>query len=136
MIRVQLSRAKGWRMPPNTVRVCRPGPFGNPWVIGQPGRLQACNVAWNVLGMDALDAVITFRDWLERDWIIGPSLPDPYFLKERGMTAIRASLTHKRQVILNRLPELRGKNLACWCKPGSPCHADVLLDLANKEQKQ
>lgn len=27
--------------------------------------------------------------------------------------------------------ELRGKNLACWCKPGAPCHADVLLDLAN-----
>lgn len=28
--------------------------------------------------------------------------------------------------------ELRGKNLACWCKPGTPCHADVLLELANK----
>lgn len=28
---------------------------------------------------------------------------------------------------------LRGKNLACWCKPGEPCHADVLLELANKE---
>lgn len=27
--------------------------------------------------------------------------------------------------------ELRGKNLACWCKPGEPCHADVLLELAN-----
>jgi hypothetical protein len=27
--------------------------------------------------------------------------------------------------------ELRGKNLACWCKPGAPCHADVLLELAN-----
>ena len=27
---------------------------------------------------------------------------------------------------------LRGKNLACWCKPGEPCHADVLLDLANR----
>ena len=26
--------------------------------------------------------------------------------------------------------ELRGKNLACWCK-GSPCHADVLLQVAN-----
>lgn len=26
---------------------------------------------------------------------------------------------------------LRGKNLACWCKPGSPCHADVLLRIAN-----
>jgi hypothetical protein len=28
--------------------------------------------------------------------------------------------------------ELRGKNLACWCKPGAPCHADVLLKYANK----
>lgn len=26
---------------------------------------------------------------------------------------------------------LRGKNLACWCKPGTPCHADVLLKIAN-----
>jgi len=30
------------------------------------------------------------------------------------------------------LKELRGKNLACWCKPGEPCHADVLLELANQ----
>lgn len=30
--------------------------------------------------------------------------------------------------------ELRGKNLACWCKIGEPCHADVLLELANKSQ--
>lgn len=29
------------------------------------------------------------------------------------------------------LSPLRGKNLACWCKIGSPCHADVLLELAN-----
>jgi hypothetical protein len=27
--------------------------------------------------------------------------------------------------------ELRGRNLACWCALGSPCHADVLLELAN-----
>lgn len=26
--------------------------------------------------------------------------------------------------------ELRGKNLACWCKE-SPCHADILLEIAN-----
>ena len=26
---------------------------------------------------------------------------------------------------------LAGCNLACWCKPGAPCHADVLLELAN-----
>lgn len=27
--------------------------------------------------------------------------------------------------------DLRGKNLACWCRPGAPCHGDVLLKLAN-----
>ena len=31
--------------------------------------------------------------------------------------------------------ELLGKNLACWCK-GSPCHADVLLELANAEPER
>ncbi len=29
--------------------------------------------------------------------------------------------------------ELRGKDLACWCPLDQPCHADVLLELANKE---
>ncbi len=27
---------------------------------------------------------------------------------------------------------LRGKNLACFCKPTEPCHADVLLKIANE----
>ena len=29
--------------------------------------------------------------------------------------------------------ELRGRNLACWCKIGSPCHAEVLLEIANRK---
>jgi len=28
---------------------------------------------------------------------------------------------------------LRGKDLACWCKPGEPCHADILLEIANRK---
>ena len=27
--------------------------------------------------------------------------------------------------------ELKGKNLACWCPLDQPCHADVLLEIAN-----
>ena len=27
--------------------------------------------------------------------------------------------------------ELRGKNLACWCPLDQPCHADILLEIAN-----
>ena len=56
----------------------------------------------------------------------------------------RAFLTNEQCVVLYRKyldswvdfdeikEELGGKNLACWCKPGSPCHADVLLEIANQ----
>jgi hypothetical protein len=27
--------------------------------------------------------------------------------------------------------ELNGRDLICWCKAGAPCHADVLLAIAN-----
>lgn len=27
--------------------------------------------------------------------------------------------------------DLKGKNLACWCPLNQPCHADVLLKIAN-----
>jgi hypothetical protein len=29
--------------------------------------------------------------------------------------------------------QLAGRNLACWCKAGTPCHADQLIALANSE---
>lgn len=32
------------------------------------------------------------------------------------------------------LRELRGKDLACWCAPDQPCHADVLLEIANRQE--
>ncbi|MER2509546.1 MAG: DUF4326 domain-containing protein, partial [Amaricoccus sp.] len=41
-----------------------------------------------------------------------------------------------RRHVLDHLEELRGRNLACWCRIISrgeycPCHADVLLEIAN-----
>lgn len=36
---------------------------------------------------------------------------------------------------LNLAP-LRGKNLACWCPLDQPCHADVLLEIANEPTKE
>lgn len=38
-IRVQQKRTKGWKMPPNTVSVARPGKWGNPWRVGEEGPL-------------------------------------------------------------------------------------------------
>jgi hypothetical protein len=39
-----------------------------------------------------------------------------------------------RDTITARLHELRGKDLACWCKLDDPCHADVLLEWANRPE--
>ncbi|MBB5913840.1 hypothetical protein BJY24_002707 [Nocardia transvalensis] len=41
---------------------------------------------------------------------------------------------HDAAAMRTALPELRGKDLACWCVPGDPCHGDVLLALANAEE--
>ncbi|MGZ8239524.1 MAG: DUF4326 domain-containing protein [Methylobacter sp.] len=30
------------------------------------------------------------------------------------------------------IEQLRGKNLMCWCPFDKPCHADVLLEIANR----
>jgi hypothetical protein len=45
------------------------------------------------------------------------------------VAAYRNMLPHT--FLARDLPELRGKDLACWCPVGSPCHADVLLEIAN-----
>lgn len=110
-IRVQLSRAKGWRMPENTRSVARPGPFGNPFTV--EAALDAGYVGTNAALQDM--CVRAFRIWLSGNKAFW-SAPES---------------EARRATILARLPELRGKNLACWCKPGTPCHADVLLELAN-----
>lgn len=50
-------------------------------------------------------------------------------------------LLEEREWIFDNLHSLRGKNLACWCpirdKNGLyvPCHADILLELANKDEE-
>lgn len=107
-IRVQRSRKRGWRMPPNTVYVGRPTIFGNPFVdhVGRERYVKEGDVTIDLKAR----AVNRYRDWLEGH-------------REHGRNPIKPSPS--------MIAELRGKNLCCWCKPGDPCHADVLLEIAN-----
>lgn len=134
--RITLSRATGWRMLENTVKVDRTTRWGNPFDLrpsvhcwtavaygfrGDPAGRQAASVAlfraWIKAGKPAstgscgLSAVV---DGEEQSMSFAPAIeaPAPPTVEE-----IRA--------------HLRGKNLACWCPPGCPCHADVLLEIAN-----
>lgn len=91
-------------MPDNTVKVTRPGIWGNPFIVSakaSPG----CRSGTSYFCLPTVeDAVECFRLMIEQ--------------KPEMISAARS--------------ELSGKNLACWCKIGAPCHADVLLKIANQ----
>lgn len=59
---------------------------------------------------------------------------NPYTVREAGSAteavALYKEYIMKSPTLLRDLPELRGKTLGCWCKPG-PCHGDVLVELLN-----
>ena len=110
--RIRLSRAKGWRKPENCVVVSRPSKFGNPFTV------KSCIEAGFADDVPQARRVCTdaFRDWLSGDdWAAGSGPAWEQRLRD----------------YLAALPELRGKDLACWCPLDGPCHADVLLALVN-----
>ncbi len=133
--RITLSRAKGWRLQdvaPGAVKVDRGGKglFGNPWIVGEPGQVDLGDCIHRLpASINSVQACAVYREWLEWGHIYPNALPDN--LTTIGREAARQHLTARRTTILSALTTLRGKPLACWCKPGCPCHADILLRLAN-----
>jgi hypothetical protein len=60
---------------------------------------------------------------------------NPFDLKTYSRTEsikkYKAYLLSNPELVEQAKKELKGKNLACWCKIDEPCHADVLLDLVS-----
>jgi hypothetical protein len=102
--RIQRKRAKGWKMPENTVYVGRSTKWGNPWRAATPhinGKIEKTLYVKNQAA-----AAQRYKEYILK-WGVQLHIID---------AAIR---------------ELKGKNLACWCPLDKPCHADVLLQIAN-----
>lgn len=56
-------------------------------------------------------------------------------LQEKAVSWYREYITTpfgRPKELLSQIGELKGKDLVCWCAP-LPCHADILLEMANKE---
>jgi len=93
-------------MPPGAVYVGRPTEWGNPF---RPGRqhlrkkLQPGGGDNMITVLDAAHAVQLYRRFMSLEIRIAAPI------------------------------DLKGKDLACWCSLNQPCHADVLLKLANAE---
>ena len=56
-----------------------------------------------------------------------------WYRKDWELTIQLRMGTDRCAKLVDDLHELRGKNLACWCRLDQECHADVLLELANRE---
>jgi hypothetical protein len=50
-----------------------------------------------------------------------------------AVAMFRLYLLARPDLVAAARAELRGRILACWCRPGDPCHADVLLEVANAD---
>ena len=107
--RIQRRRTKGWRMPEGAVYVGRPTRYGNPFTGGE-----------------ASENVANFRLCIERfpveQWKIDR------WRSAGGSVTDLVCLAGRVESFWSRL---RGRDLACWCPLDMPCHADVLLEIAN-----
>ena len=116
---MQLSRQGGYNLQAASLalnglparRVTRPGRWGNPFSIEETATKYG-------LHPDAAQAkaVALCAEWLAGTLAttLSPGPPP-------GYAEIRA--------------ELSGHNLACWCRPGMPCNADILISIANEIAK-
>lgn len=126
--RVQMMRRKGWRKPDHVIYVGRPTRWGNPYVVGE-GQVKWTGiiVGPGVGFYDPADQRIA--DVPLRDGLTAVEAVELYRIDLLG------SLNdHHRHFdgLRDALEELRGHDLACWCSLDEPCHADVLIELANR----
>ena len=128
--RIQRKRTKGWRLPPNTVCVSRPSKWGSPFRLFGRNEYLFCDAShrrtiltpWVIFDQDQdivhnratpEMAVAYYRRWVDGEFNeAGIVRPCPFTWDD-----VRR--------------ELRGKNLACWCRLDMACHGDPLLEAAN-----
>lgn len=104
--RVRLSRAKGFRLGPDAVNCARPGRWGNPFVVGVHGTRAQCVSSFVNLALG--------------------------FISLSASVEVTAQRMMHRRIARRAVADLGGRDLACWCSLDGPCHADVLLVLANE----
>lgn len=128
--RIQRKRTKGWRMPEGTVYVGRPTIFGNPY---RAYRCECCG-CWDVIDDNGVTYLVEHsevradrRTWPTRQQAVRKAV----YLYADDLTYWFGGRMKYDPPFREAVESLRGKDLACWCPLAQPCHADVLLELAN-----
>lgn len=137
-VRLQRKRQAGWRKPDNAVIVDRTSRWGNPYIVKQregkwaiitnTGIIPSINL-WRELRegeptiFDTKEEAVAFAVVLYKRFVL------PYTSDDNRVAAFKLEEFHRRNII----EALQGKDLVCFCSPDSQCHADILLEIANKD---
>lgn len=108
--RIQRKRTKGWRMPEGAVYVGRPTKWGNPFTVEKYGLRTALEY---------------YRAFLTGELAVLPDAARKTYRGYERNNPVAYDIAMMARVFL------KGKDLACWCPLDQPCHADVLLEIAN-----
>lgn len=142
--RIQRRRNKGWRKPAGAIYVGQGSEWANPFALGSPsGLAREPAVFWHG------------RDWEYESRISDAGALHPYVRADgsfvpctvRHMTAAESVECFRAWIsgggwpiswVPSEVPTrddiraaLAGHDLMCWCPPDQPCHADLLLEIAN-----
>lgn len=147
--RIQRRRVAGWTMPSDAVYVGRPTRWGNPFAYrhrmgGLVRHVPSTPSAFEFEGRISADGMRhpyfhpdgTVTDYLVR-WATRSEIVELYrrtlLQPDRGMVGAWPSRAGRfLEVSADDVRgQLAGRDLACWCPIGQPCHADVLLEVAN-----
>lgn len=112
--RIKRERRRGWRKPVGAVTITRPGRYGNPY------RVTRKRDGWHV---------VVISQPHQDDLDLGRF--------DTKLEATKYSIKRFRKLVRSaewkeKVRELRGKDLCCWCDLDMPCHGDVLIELANQ----
>ena len=122
-VRLQLSRIKNFRLQIHSmsvnglpaVNVARPSKWGNPFTVDK----------YREDGFKGDDTALSQRCAEAFRGLLMRASGNNYWDGDE--------MSYRRRLVLDNLSALRGKNLACWCALDACCHADVLLEIANRE---
>lgn len=135
--RIQRKRSKGWRMPEGAVYVGRPTKWGNPFaVVPEPNHPRWAGPRHSVV--QTPDGRIWMPEQTTKP-AFGRSLAEQRSKRQAAQLAVDLFSLHIGPMGSYEYPDeqweelgaLAGRDFVCWCPEGWPCHADVLLELAN-----
>lgn len=130
--RIQRHRLKGWRAPAGARYVGRGTRYGNPYRLG--------DTQIRIPGIDGSEWQHEGRLGKtsgQRHAFVHPDKTITWHLvqdatPEQVVELYRRWLTDRPALVEAAREELAGRVLMCWCSVDLPCHADVLIELANR----